>query len=208
MPRVWTEDSLPSPLVLQGFRGACTRTSILVSSRGRWQAQFTVLQEAQAKVVSQLLVRVRLDEVGERRRALAGHGRLARCAAKVFRRMPALVPGYGEQGQDKVGLVELDALAVNADEDLRYLLLIHPWRDFERALLHRGGEGIFGPPSPVRALGGRGRGPPGLDWLTSGPHFRGRTRYSRSLGGRPGRSGAGFAPLGPRVRPALGWVAS
>jgi len=33
-----------------------------------------------------------------------------------------------------------------------------------------------------------------------------RARYAPSVGGRPG--GAGFAPFWPRIRPALGWVAS
>ena len=46
---------------------------------------------------------------------------------------------------------------------------------------------------------GCGRGP---GWPRKQP------RYARSFVGRPWPSGTGFEPLSPRIRPALGWVAS
>ncbi len=42
----------------------------------------------------------------------------------------------------------------------------------------------------------------------AGRMFGGGYGYAPSVGVRPGRPGPGFASLGPRIRPALGWVAS
>ena len=49
---------------------------------------------------------------------------MPRIPAKVFQIVAALVPEHRHEGQDGVGLIERDALNVNADENLRHHFLV------------------------------------------------------------------------------------
>ncbi len=68
------------------------------------------------------LVGARLDEVVERGRPALRRG--PRCPAEPLELGAPVVPEHRHQREDEVGLVELDALAVDADEDLGDLLLV------------------------------------------------------------------------------------
>jgi len=62
--------------------------------------------------------------------ARTGHGRVDRSPAECLQLTSALLPMHGHQGQDEVGLIELHALGVDPDEDLRDLLLVGGGTEF------------------------------------------------------------------------------
>jgi hypothetical protein len=49
----------------------------------------------------------------------------------LFKLHTSIVPKYREKGEDKIGLIELDAFAVYSNEDIGYLLFIYCWSNFE-----------------------------------------------------------------------------